>query len=743
MDDSAESKDDADKEILGSSNSSLDLKRVKPPNKKKHEDEVEGIQNIIKEKETLLRSLTAENFQNFLKATRAEKLAVIEKLKKIDTDLKAFSQQITKKKGIQDQLQSRLHYRSDVKIDDAIRRLEWQLKIQNFKLTEEKKIVAEIDSLKRSKKDLSQFLAAKKEVDEIRERQRRMREERDRYQKNVNQLRNKEDETKKSLEEKKSKLYVLKKEIDKLYTRKRHMIHEFKQHEKEYNEVKDEMKKQKKRDSFKRKEESKSHMEAFQNDIEEYGLQKEPYEDEIKLCNTLINYLQKFQVAEDEVEEPSKNTGVVDELDDGKYILLKKTEDTDYSSVRPTKRRPSKKGKKFSVTKPITHAPQIFSQFASLMLNAPSTIPEIIVSLEQVQARKTFYEEGGPIPTQRMVTPSIEEHSASETGISATESAMCEMSRQVSNTESNDNPEDSFFVLDELVKLSGNDDNLSDKSEDTLARSNSDSTDRGHSDVDNSELSPESRKGSDVSECESTVISSESLKNQLAHSTNLKTSSNSVSKTSSELLQIPGSSIEEQTQNIPKVDAWTIPRSVLLTEPESQNSQSGTIQNLSKTDAVQFVKKDVAKSENTKLPLFHEEEFPSLKKDMYKKPNMIDNEFEHLTELSPLEHLTELSPLEHLTEFDQNALREIDSHIFDQTPKNNNTCCKTDPVIDDDFIGNRKYKDTICGQDDSFVVIDDNSNIHDLTEGSNGDHKTICDDYCNTQDRHILFSTHL
>ncbi|VDI45258.1 Hypothetical predicted protein [Mytilus galloprovincialis] len=734
MDDSAESKDDADKEILGSSNSSLDLKKVKPPNKKKHEDEVEGIQNIIKEKETLLRSLTAENFQNFLKATRAEKLAVIEKLKKIDTDLKAFSQQITKKKGIQDQLQSRLHYRSEVKIDEAIRRLEWQLKIQNFKLTEEKKIVAEIDSLKRSKKDLSQFLAAKKEVDEIRERQRRMREERDRYQKNVNQLRNKEDETKKSLEEKKSKLYVLKKEIDKLYTRKRHMIHEFKQHEKEYNEVKDEMKKQKKRDSFKRKEESKSHMEAFQNDIEEYGLQKEPYEDEIKLCNTLINYLQKFQVAEDEVEEPSKNTGVVDELDDGKYILLKKTEDTDYSSVRPTKRRPSKKGKKFSVTKPITHAPQIFSQFASLMLNAPSTIPEIIVSLEQVQARKTFYEEGGPIPTQRMVTPSIEEHSASETGISATESAMCEMSRQVSNTESNDNPEDSFFVLDELVKLSGNDDNLSDKSEDTLARSNSDSTDRGHSDVDNSELSPKSRKGSDVSECESTVISSESLKNQLANSTNLKTSSNSVPKTGSELLQISGSSIEEQTQNIPKIDAWTIPRSVLLTEPESQNSQSGTIQNLSKTDAVQFVKKDVAKSENTKLPLFHEAEFPSLKKDMYKKPNVIDNEFEHLTELSPLEHLTE---------FDQNALREIDSHIFDQTQKNNNTCCKTNPVIDDDFIGNRKYKDTICGQDDSFVVIDDNSNIHDLTEGSNGDHKTICDDYCNTQDRHILFSTHL
>ena len=46
---------------------------------------------------------------------------------------------------------------------------------------------------------------------------------------------------------------------------------------------------------------------------EEFGVQREPYEDEIKLCNTLINYLQKFQVNEEddvvEVEEVSKNPG--------------------------------------------------------------------------------------------------------------------------------------------------------------------------------------------------------------------------------------------------------------------------------------------------------------------------------------------------------------------------------------------------------------------------------------------------
>ncbi len=51
-------------------------------------------------------------------------------------------------------IESNLKYKSEDRINDAIRRLEYQLKMQNFKLSEEKKIVAEVDSLKRSKKAL-------------------------------------------------------------------------------------------------------------------------------------------------------------------------------------------------------------------------------------------------------------------------------------------------------------------------------------------------------------------------------------------------------------------------------------------------------------------------------------------------------------------------------------------------------------------------------------------------------------
>ena len=61
---------------------------------------------------------------------------------------------ITFQRGSLSTTESNLHYKNEAKIDEAIRKLEWQLKVQNFKVAEERRIVAEIDKLKRSKKVL-------------------------------------------------------------------------------------------------------------------------------------------------------------------------------------------------------------------------------------------------------------------------------------------------------------------------------------------------------------------------------------------------------------------------------------------------------------------------------------------------------------------------------------------------------------------------------------------------------------
>lgn len=259
-----------------------------------------------------------------------------------------------------------------------------------------------------------------------------------------------------------------------------------------------------------------------------------------------------------------------------------------------------------------------------------------------------------------MITPSIEEHSASETGISATESAMCEMSRQASNTESAENPEVAFSVLDELVKLSGNDDNLSDKSEDTLARSNSDSTERAQSEGDNSDLSTpsqtdqESRKGSDVSESDRSALSSLSLK---------KNSTFPISSSNKS---------EEQ-----KLD---IPSSLKLQKP-SEISISMT------------------KSKDMKLP-----DLPNTENVFSVKGSVCEDD-------------------------------RIDNTTCEQDAQTDATCIQED-------INNSVYgHESICEQDDSFVVIDNNSNIHDnhVKDSSNSDFSNIHGE----NDDRILFSTHL
>ena len=296
-----------------------------------------------------------------------------------------------------------------------------------------------------------------------------------------------------------------------------------------------------------------------------------------------------------------------------------------------------------------------------------------------------------------MITPSIEEHSASETGISATESAMCEMSRQASNTESAENPEVAFSVLDELVKLSGNDDNLSDKSEDTLARSNSDSTERAQSEGDNSDLSTpsqtdqESRKGSDVSESDSSALSSISFKKSLTFPISSSNKS------------------EEQKLDIPSSMKLQKPSEISISMTKSKDMKFPHLPN---TENVFPVKGSVCEEDSIESTICEEEDV--IKSTMCEQDAQTD--------------------ATHIQEDINNSVYGHDS-ICEQD-------AQTDATHIQEDIKNSVYEhDSICDQDDSFVVIDNNSNIHDnhVKDSSNSDFSNIHGE----NEDHILFSTHL
>ncbi|KAH3748513.1 myosin-2 heavy chain-like [Dreissena polymorpha] len=472
---------------------------LRPPNKKRFDEEKEEIMREIQVKDQELKSLAAvsPNAKTARhKEIRLEREAAIAKRRNIDTELATLKQQITEKMGQLSRTESNLHIKNEQKIDDTIKKLEWQLRQQNFRLAEERRIVAEVDKLKRSKKFLEEYNSQKKEVDKMRAAQKKFREEKDVIHQTVFSLNKQEEELRKTSQDQKMKYEECKRELDRLHEKKRQLLSEQQRCE---NELK-QWRSRKRSESFRRREELRlAKEEQWQKEQLEFEKYRQPFEDEINLCNTLISYVQRYVEKDDSAylaspreENPhpplgsSSSFGPADSLDDGKFVLLKKSEEpsVDYA-VGNRPRRSSKKSRKLSGTKPLPHTPQILKQFSSLKLEAPGNVSKVQSTLDQLTERKKYFEEQAALKSRQMLgnlnssfsgsmtgtldspmrerattwgmfemPPAIlETRTPSDTG----ESGIHDMSRQASKTESSESTAEVSHcdqVLEDLIKQS-------------------------------------------------------------------------------------------------------------------------------------------------------------------------------------------------------------------------------------------------------------------------------------------------
>ncbi|RUS78685.1 hypothetical protein EGW08_013540, partial [Elysia chlorotica] len=411
-------------------------KKTKPPNKRRFEEEMLDLTNQIKEKETEMESLKSSgalHISKELNSLRAEKSAKIAQRREIDEELERINNKILPEKMKQlNQLELSLYYKNEEKINTAIQRLEWNLKAHSYKLSEEKKIVSEIDGLRRSKKTLGQYLTLKQEIGVIRDQLRHLREERDALFRSVSQIKAKEEKLKADASGAKSSVYHLKKALDALYETRRSIQATFRRQKDEYHEVKE----RQKQEGLRRKE---SFLLDKRKRIAEKEAAKVPFEEEVHLCNTLIAYLGRFNtlpVSESSVDSQD-DPEFAEEIGDGQYILLKKSgvneADEPTANSRKLIRRNRRSSRKQSMIKQMTHTAEVLNQFLTLRLVAPATTADVGDTLNQLVALKSQYEQ----EQDQALSCSLNEV-ASDAGVSATESLICEMSRQVSKTESSE-----------------------------------------------------------------------------------------------------------------------------------------------------------------------------------------------------------------------------------------------------------------------------------------------------------------
>ena len=266
---------------------------MKQPNKKKHEDHLDQLHAAIssreEEKRILLDELRQDRDQvHSIKLNRDEinkrKNTVFEKLDFINKEVQKKGDTVQKLRG-------GIVYQSESEINEQIRKLEYQIQKNNFKLADEKRIVSEIDRLKRSKKILKDYNLVKNELDSLRNQQRSVREERETLFKESRDLRRSEEQLRFSIKDNSTRIEVLKEDVDNFREEKRSLINTFKEQDAEYR-----LYQKQKRDELKKKiaEESAKKNADERKEEEEIRAELEPYHEEKTQCILLIQYCENL-----------------------------------------------------------------------------------------------------------------------------------------------------------------------------------------------------------------------------------------------------------------------------------------------------------------------------------------------------------------------------------------------------------------------------------------------------------------
>lgn len=430
----AEGDEDGRLQSLSENDVSVPRKVIRQPNRRHHERELQALTEQISAKEEERKSLgrpnieatpaettEKENLLKELKRLREEKETTIAKRKEYDDDIHKLSDSISKKSDALSRIKANLPHKTEKAVDDAIRKLEYQLQTQHFKLRDEKRILNEITNLKRSKKQLHEYLAKRTELETDIRRKEVMKKQKNIYFKRVSELRSKEDEKKQMLMRLKSKADEawtryreagperdrLKKEIDSLYETRRQLSGEYQSQMRDFKEFAELQRIENER----RKEDEKKEKEAnHRREWFEYESSREPFEDERMQIECLMTYLTRLLPKGEGLSRggsplsgasPSASVSSGSSLgrsssfkdEEGTFtILRKKADEEDEVFLQAAVKK--KKGKRKSwMNKPLRHSREMFNQFANVDLSAPSTAMEIQDVMEKLQAKLQYYED--------------------------------------------------------------------------------------------------------------------------------------------------------------------------------------------------------------------------------------------------------------------------------------------------------------------------------------------------------------
>ncbi|XP_076355673.1 uncharacterized protein LOC143249535 isoform X2 [Tachypleus tridentatus] len=382
---------------------------IKRPERKKHREHIEQLNSAIQAKKRHLQKLQNQfdphKFESQMKSLQSQQEERDSQRRRIIEEIQLLNKELTQKRQSLSQTQGTLKYKQEDKIDEAIKRLEYQLQRNNYTANQERKIVQEIDSLKRSKKNLKLYLAQKTEVEDVRSKLQLKRNWKDHLSDEISEFRRKQDSHQREYKMAEAEMEEVCKELSELEQEKSDMEREFDQVMKEFYKQKEQIREAK---AWKLEQEKQ----ATVNSKQQNEVIVDQYFKERQLCMFLLAYLQQLMGSKLSLKAnlktsshpavlykpQSDHTGMEGT---GKTLSGYKKELEVNVECFVVKCKPStRKQKKIFSKKLITHPCEVFDQFFTLGLPTPHTLSEVPSVIDKVKEKLKFFEDHrcSPVP---------------------------------------------------------------------------------------------------------------------------------------------------------------------------------------------------------------------------------------------------------------------------------------------------------------------------------------------------------
>eukprot|EP00092_Neocalanus_flemingeri_P023675 GFUD01025677.1.p1 GENE.GFUD01025677.1~~GFUD01025677.1.p1 ORF type:complete len:631 (+),score=206.98 GFUD01025677.1:45-1937(+) len=412
----------------------------RPPNRVKHEQQMELLVGFIGKAEAerggLVNRVRIKRDQ--LAEVREERERVYRDKARVFEQLEWVNKEVRQKGDLVQKLRSGLSYGRIDEIEEQVKRLELQLARNTFKLPEERRLVGEIDRLKRSKRILIDYNRERDELERLREVQKVARDEREEWFRSGREARGREDQFRVDLRQLLDKMEECKKQAEELRVEKRTLLDDYRSQENIFRTWQSERRaEQKRRTELERAQ--AAHEAAAE--LAEFKATCEPLLAERQLCSALLQYCEKLTGSCSAASTPgdiqsdalsgmfltlpappnrrrssgfSTNSGCSSHygtplgctpattplsgsppisIDAEKPGFYKKKDDTEmFFAGSRKKNKKCRSERRMSLKKGLTHNPEIFIQFSSLGLTPPPSMANVGEVMKQLREKLNLLE---------------------------------------------------------------------------------------------------------------------------------------------------------------------------------------------------------------------------------------------------------------------------------------------------------------------------------------------------------------